>query len=135
MISGIRAFLVADSALTTALGHTGSTNKIQPLVIDAETQPPFLALSLNSDPSEPIKSVTDKTGFPVVNINVHADDYDEIESLTELIKAALNGKTGTSAGVNFSKVWCSNAFDRPDLYTVDRPLYARTIQFNTIIKR
>ena len=131
MISGIKTILAANSALTTALG----ANKIYPVVVPADVDPPFLALSMASDQSDPVKNTADRTGYPVVNINVHADDYDEIESLTTLIKTALNGITGLNAGTTFQRIWCSNAFDRPDLYTTDRPLYARSIQFSTIIKR
>jgi hypothetical protein len=135
MISGIRAILVANSTVTTALGHAGQVNKIFPVVVDEGVEAPYIALSLFSNTSEAIKNASDRTGYPVVNINVHADDYDEIESLETILRNALNGQTGLHSGTTFQKIWCSNSFDRPDLYSPERPRYARSIQFSTIIKR
>jgi hypothetical protein len=132
MISGAIAILNANSALTTALGD----DKIYPVVVPEGVAPPYLAVGLFSDASEPQKGDL-KIGFPQLYVNVHADDYDEIESLTTLIKAAFHDASLASAyaGTTFKQIWCSNAQDRPDLYKPEGNIYCRTIQVNTIIKR
>jgi hypothetical protein len=132
MVSGGISILNANVALTAALG----ANKIYPVVVPETIQPPYLAVGLLSDASEPLKQ-RDRTGFPVLYVNIHANDYDEVESLTVLIKNALETASLTSAyaGTTFQSIWCSNAIDRPDLYKPEGNIYARTVQFNTIIKR
>jgi hypothetical protein len=131
MISGINTILSANTALTTEIGD----DKIYPVVVPQGTEPPFIATSLASDSSEAIKNSADRTGFPSVNVNLHTENYDDLESISELIKDALNGQSGSQAGTTFQKIWCVNAYDRPDLYNNPFPYYARTLVFNTIIKR
>ena len=131
MISGAIAILNANSALTTALG----SSKIYPVAVPSDVATPYLAVGLMSDGTGEIKNTTDRIGYPSFYVNVHANDYDEIESLSLLVKAALNGQTGVSAGTTFQKIWCVNAQDRPDLYKPEGNIYCRTIHFNTIIKK
>lgn len=132
MITGFITLLNANSALTTALGD----DKIYPVVVPEGIHPPYLAVGLYSDASEAQKA-TQKTGLPAAYVNIHADDYDEIESLTALVKDAAEDASLASAyaGTTFQKIYCVNAQDRPDLYKPEGNIYCRTIQINTIIKR
>lgn len=132
MISGVITRLRANSALTTALG---GADKICPIVVPEGVAPPYLAVGLLTDPSEPSKA-SQKVGYPTFYVNVHADDYDKIESLSPLVKSAAETTQETvQAGTTFNTIYCYNAQDRPDLYKPEGNIYARTIHFNTIIKR
>lgn len=132
MISGVITILKANSALTAALG---SAEKICPIVVPEGMSAPYLAVGLLTDPSEPSKS-RQKVGYPTFYVNVHTDNYDQIESLAALVKsAAETTEETTQAGTIFNTIWCYNAQDRPDLYKPEGNIYARTIHFNTIIKR
>jgi hypothetical protein len=133
MIKGINEILKENTTLTTAIG---GAEKIFPMVVSESVQPPFIASSLARSGAENTKDAVAGLDYPLVNINVHAQGYDELETVCEAVRNALDGIGGTTnAGYTFSKIWFSNAFDRPDLFTPERPLYARSIQFTAIIKR
>lgn len=132
MIAGINEILNENTALTTLLG----SSKIYPMIVEENTAPPFLAVSLARTDSDEIK--TEVSGFRhrLVNINIHANDYDTLDDIEEAIITALDGQSATTdAGYTFTRIYLNNAFDRPDLFTTERPLYARTVQFNAIVKR
>ncbi len=132
MISGINEILSENSALIALIGE----DKIYPMVVPQGVEPPFLATSLARSGTFEVKGQTSDLDFPVLNVNVHADSYDSLESVASAVKTALNNINATTdAGYVFSRIFFINEADRPDLYTMDRPLYARSIQFSTIVKR
>lgn len=132
MISGINEILNENAPLIAIIGE----DKIFPMVVSEGVEPPFLATSLGSQGPTNAKNETSGLDFPQVNINVHCKDYDSLEEVSDAVREALdNINATTDAGYTFPKIWFANQFDRPDLFTPDRPLYARTIQFNVILKR
>lgn len=132
MIAGINEILTEDAPLTTLLG----SDKVYPMVIPEGTEPPFLATSLAKTDSDEIKTEVSGYRYRLVNINIHANDYDTLDDIEEALITALDNKSATTdAGYTFTRIYLNNAFDRPDLFTTERPLYARTVQFNAIVKR
>lgn len=132
MIAGINEILNENPALTALIG----ANKIYPMVVSIDVQPPYIATSLSSVGPTNVKGEVSDMDYPLINVNLHTDNYDDLETISEAIRQALdNIFANTDAGYNFAKIWFANAFDRPDLYTVDRPLYARSIQFFAQLKR
>ena len=133
MIAGINEILNDNGALTTALGGDG---KIFPMVVDTGVQPPFVATYLAKSGSMEVKDAVSGIEYPTVGVNVHAKDYDELETVCDALREALNGITSTTeTGHTFIRIWLVNEFDRPDMYDVNRPTYTRTLHFNCIIKR
>lgn len=133
MIKGINEILKENTALTDLIG---GADKIFPMVVSEGVEPPFIATSLARSGAENTKDATAGLDFPMVNINVHAQGYDQLETVCEAVRNALdNVRSTTDAGYTFSRIWFANAFDRPDLFTTERPLYARSVQFMAIIKR
>lgn len=132
MISGINEILSENSALTTLLG----ASKIYPMIVVESTELPYLAVSLAANRGDEIKGNASGYSYGLVNINVHAQDYDSLESVSAAVRTALdNISSVTDAGYTFTQIVFVNEFDRPDLYTTERPSYARTVQFNAIVKR
>ena len=132
MIAGIIEILSENTPLVALLG----TDKIFPLVVNENTAPPYLAVSLAATGANYSKQEVSSMDFPVVNINVHAKDYDSLEQVSEAVRVALDEQQSlTDAGYEFDRIYFINAFDRADLYTVERPLYARSVQFNVIVRR
>jgi hypothetical protein len=137
VISGIVTILTANTDLITLIGE----DKIYPLVVpekdedDNDISAPYLAVMLAAQGSNQTKNTVSGVDFPLVQVNVHASSYDELEEVSEAVRAALEGVSGTYAGYSFSKIWFLNALDRPDLYQKDRPSYPRSVQFNCIVKR
>ena len=139
MISGIVEILLENSALVTELGDD---EKIFPLIVPEETEggekiePPYLAVMLAEKGSNQTKNSVSTVDFPVVQVNIHAESYDQLETLEEAVREALEGFTGTTGtGHNFHKITFLNSSDRPDLYQKDRPSYPRSSQYNCIVKR
>jgi hypothetical protein len=132
MIAGINEILSENSGVITALG----SGKIYPLVVPAEVQPPFIATFLAKSGSQEVKEAVSGIDYRTVAINIHASDYDSLDSVESALISALDGiNATTSTNHTFLRIWFLNAFDRPDLFTTERPLYARTVQFNCIVKR
>lgn len=132
MIAGINEILTEDAPLIAIIG----SSKIFPMIVPEGTEPPFLSTSLARTVSDEIK--TEISGFRnrLVNINIHANDYDTLDDVEEALITALDNKQSvTDTGHTFTRIYLNNAFDRPDLFTTERPLYARTVQFNAIVKR
>lgn len=132
MIAGINEILNENTALINLIGE----DKIFPLVVPQATALPFLSTSLARVSPTEAKNETSGLDFPVVNVNVHAENYDDLEEVSEAVRTALdNIQSVTDTGYTFKKIWFSNSFDRPDLYTAERPHYVRSVQFNVIQKR
>jgi hypothetical protein len=131
MIAGINEILSENAALITLIGE----NKIFPMVVPLDTEAPYLCSSLARSQSQNTKDATGAIDFPIVNINVHTDNYDDLEIISQAIRTALvNNSWVTDAGYNFDKIWFFDAFDRPDLYKNDNPTLTRSVQFQ-VIKR
>lgn len=133
MISGINEILSEASALTTLLG----SNKIYPVAVPEGTDLPYLAVSLARINTDEIKGNASGFYYGLVNVNVHAEDYDQLEEVSEAVIDALDNISGTTdAGYNFQNIFVTNAFDRPDLFlNTPRQTYTRSVQFNAIVKR
>lgn len=138
MISGINEILSENAALTTLLGE----NKIYPVIVSESVNAPFLAVSLLRVEPTDTKGEDSGQDYPVININVHAENYDDLEEISESVREALDNITATTeAGYVFTRIWYVNEFDRPDLYGIGvnglqgRQLYTRSIQFRATVKR
>lgn len=133
MISGINEILSENSALTTLIG----ADKIFPIAVPENTELPYLAVSLARINVDEIKGNASGFYYGLVNVNVHAEDYDQLEEVSEAVIDALDNINGTTdTGHNFSQIIVSNAFDRPELFTnTPRQTYTRSVQFNAIVKR
>lgn len=138
MISGVVEILLENASLISELGE----DKIFPLIVPEETEsgekiePPYLAVMMVERGTNSTKSTTSRVDFPIVQVNIYATSYDELETLEEAVREALEGFSGTTGtGHNFHKINFLNSLDRPDLYQKDRPSYPRSSQYNCIVKR
>lgn len=132
MIAGINEILSENGPLTTLLG----SDKIFPMVVDNGTALPYLATSLAGKRVDEIKGNASGFDYSVVNVNVHTDNYDDLETISAAVRTALdNISSVTDAGYTFTAIVFFNEFDRPDLFTAEGPNYARSVQFNAIVKR
>lgn len=133
MISGINEILSENSALVTLIG----ADKIFPVAVPENTDLPYLAVSLARINVDEIKGNASGFYYGLVNVNVHAEDYDQLEEVSEAVIDALDNISGTTdTGHNFNVINVSNAFDRPELFTnTPRQTYTRSVQFNAIVKR
>lgn len=133
MISGINEILTENSALTTLIGE----DKVFPVAVTEGTELPYLAVSLARINVDEMKANASGFYYGLVNVNVHAEDYDQMEAVSEAVIDALdNINAVTDTGHNFQHIYVTNAFDRPDLFTnTPRQTYTRSVQFNAIVKR
>lgn len=132
MIAGINEILSENSALTTLIG----SDKIFPMIVNEDTELPYLATSLARVGTDDIKGNAAGFDYGLVNVNVHASNYDDLETISTAVRTAMDNLSFTTdAGYTFTRISFSTAFDRPDLFTTDRPSYARSVQFNAIVKR
>lgn len=133
MISGINEILSENSALVTLIGE----DKIFPVAVPENTDLPYLAVSLARINVDEIKGNASGFYYGLVNVNVHAEDYDQLEEVSEAVIDALdNVQSVTDTGHTFANISVSNAFDRPELFTnTPRQTYTRSVQFNAIVKR
>lgn len=140
MIAGIIEILEENSELTTLIGE----DRIFPMIVpeyeeDGSTKivAPYLAVMLAAQATTLAKGEPTGPDFPLIQVNVHAPNYDDMEEISEAVRAALdNGGTwSTEAGYDFQQITFANAVDRPDLFNQDRPSYPRSVQFNAILKR
>lgn len=134
MIAGINEILDENAALTTLLG----SDKIYPVAIPEGVDLPFLATSVARKRGDEIKGNASGFHYCLVNVNVHAANYDDLESIEEAVVDALDSQSfTTSAGpYTFTQVHFENSFDRPDMFAnTPTQQYVRTVQFNVIVKR
>lgn len=138
MIAGINEILVEDSHIQTLIGNNaaGSKVKVYPVVAPAGEEAEYITTSLAGFNPTQTKTEANNLDYPSVAINVHAKSYDKAVEISERVKAIFDtsGFT-TDAGYVFLKTWIINEFDRPEMFTPDYPVYVRTVQVGTQLRR
>lgn len=137
MIAGINEILIEDAQIQTLVGTNDLGKvKVYPVVAPAGVQPPYITTSLAGYSPTQTKTEANSLDYPSVAINAHAKSYDEVSEIANRVKEIFdtNGFE-TDAGYNFIRTWIVNEFDRPEMFTSDYPVYVRTVQVGTQLRR
>jgi hypothetical protein len=138
MIAGINEILVEDAQIQSLVGNNaaGTKVKVYPVVAPAGEEPEYITTSLAGFNPTQTKTEANNLDYPSAAINVHAKSYDRAVEISERVKAIFdtNGFQ-TDAGYEFLRTWIVNEFDRPEMFTADYPVYVRTVQVGTQLRR
>lgn len=138
MIAGINEILNEDAGVIAVVGqNTAATKtKVYPVAAPSGESLPYLTTALVSTTPVLHKGQPSSLDTPTFAVHVHATSYDDMTSISEAVRAALDEKTSvTDAGYNFERIWYVNEYDRPEVFTSDHPVYVRSVIFSAQIRR
>jgi hypothetical protein len=137
MIAGINEILNENEGVIAAVGLNAADTKVKvyPIVAPPGESLPYLTTSLAGNAPTLYKGLPSSLDAPTFAVNVHAGSYDEVTTIGEAVREALDEKTSvTEAGYAFDRIWYTNEYDRPEMFTTDHPVYVRTLIFNAQIR-
>jgi hypothetical protein len=137
MIAGINEILNENAGVIAVVGRNALDTKVKvyPIAAPSSESLPYLTTSLAGNTPTLYKGLPSSLDAPTFAVNVHATSYDEVTTIAEAVRGALDEKTSvTEAGYSFDRIWYTNEYDRPEMFTPDHPVYVRTLIFNAQIR-
>jgi hypothetical protein len=134
MIQGIQALLVANSTVQTEVGASakGDGYKIYPIVAEQDEQRPYVTLRrVSGFPTFGKNEVSDKDQIRF-NVAAYADTYKKCLDILSAVRTVLENYTGTSAGVDFKKIWYVGS---EDLFDHNDRTYVVVDSYDARVKR
>lgn len=107
-------------------------NKIFPVVIEQEKQPPAITYRLSGKSPNETKTAVSSLDRPQVEITAVSVKYEQLDDMAEKIRLAIDGKKGVFGGVNITN---SYYIDEEDDYDQEARAYLRVLTFQIWIKR
>ena len=122
----VYAMLAADATLTALV-----STKIYPVIAPQNVASPFVVYSIASAIPTNTKDRISEVDTMRVQIDCYARTYSQVEAIASAARLAIDGQTGTKAGIYVDGVAYEN---EQDLIDEDVDLYRKSLDFFIRIK-
>jgi len=119
MIPGVLALLSANATVQTLVGASakGGGYKIYPVVAEQDEQRPYVTIRRTSEFGTITKNEVSDKDQVRFNVVAYADEYKKCYDILAACRTVLENYTGTSASIEFKKIWyvgSEDLFDKED---------------------